>query len=325
MNEMGLIRALGDIDERYIIDARCAHAFTEKKDSRFKSKKWLSVCMAAALMLALAASAFAIGRQWHIKLAEYFKASVSQQETLGSFADYPNACIQENGVSMQIVQTLADTRGIYVLFEITLPENVPVDENIGWGLCSLNVSGAPEDSLVSVGITKTSVLDVTGNKMTVLLHHRMSSAPTAGTAELAIVDICRYDESGAAETVVPGEWKLEWEIAGSGESEVIRTDRDISINDEKVKIEQIEISPFSICVCAAGKDIISDAEVTVEFVDGSSYTYDKHSDGARFVYYLRENDEGGGVNLLFCRFENVVEAEKISGIYLGTAYIPLER
>ena len=315
MKQMRLVQALGNIDDVYIAESG------EKYSVKAIGKKWLELLVAAILLLALAATAVA-ARVWDEHLVEFFGVSSAQQESLGDLSGYPGVSDSENGVEIQVLQTLADVNGMYVLFKITLPDDLELDENVFPGICSLRASNMRDGDDISIFSSKVELLNITGSSMTFLLHYRSSFALTAEQVKLTVMDICKYDETGenTPETIIAGVWTMEWKLEECGELTRLEINRASEVDEKPIEITQIGLSPFSVCVYVAGSEIISQAEVMVEFCDGRTLYFDKNTDGASFMFYLENEDDSTGTNLLFCSFDTVAATKEIRGIYVGEQF-----
>ncbi len=219
-----------------------------------RTTKRLSLTAAIIIICVLTATtALAIGLDWNEKLMEYLKPSEEQMQTLDGAVNTPEATVTQNGITITVKQTLADAFGIYVLYEMTVPDNVKLDDNIRWSLDGLNVPTVQTDDYVTAGSCGSEILEQTGNKRTVLYHLNTTAGFENGYIKLTLKDLTRYttnDETGSMEItpVVEGEWELEWEFTFVDTSKTVEVNRPLSINGSEDTITKVVISPMSACL-----------------------------------------------------------------------------
>jgi hypothetical protein len=284
----------------------------------------------AAALLAVAVifsgTALAISLGWHEQLMEYLKPNKEQIENLEVAVDMPEATVTHNGVTVTVKQTLADAFGIYVLYEMTVPETIKLDDNVQWIFSNLSVPVGETDEYVFVGTTGTTVLEQNGNKRTALIHKQVSAPLENGKIELLFRDLSYFDITQGAGPFLPlveGEWKLGWDFTYVDTSRTVGLDLPISINGSKNTITQVIISPMSVCVYLTGDDIAGIVQPTVIFKDGNEISYDVKNRNASFPYYLSDADNEIYMNQLYYRFEKIVDPSDVAGIQIGDMVIPI--
>lgn len=180
-----------------------------------KHRKFPAVVAAVlAIAVLFSGTALAISLGWHIKLMEYLSPSEEQMQTLDGAVNMPESTVTQNGVTITVKQTLADAFGIYVLYEITVPDDVELDNDVRWSLEVLNVPTVKMDEYIVAGSGGSEILEQTGNKRTVLFHLDTTAGFENGDIKLTLRDLTRYttnETTGSIEItpVVKGEWDLE--------------------------------------------------------------------------------------------------------------------
>lgn len=68
----------------------------------------------------------------HEKLAAYFHLQSGESALLESAIENPVTTVSDQGISVTIRQTLANSSGLYVLYEVTTPESIALDPEKNW-------------------------------------------------------------------------------------------------------------------------------------------------------------------------------------------------
>lgn len=335
MKNERLLFAFGNISDDIIEEVAAtaqSNSTAEQMRSRrrVRSKRRIIICVAAILVLLLATTALAISLGWHIKLIEYFNPSEEQMQTLDGAVNMPEATVTQNGVTITVKQTLADAFGVYVLYEMTVPDDIELNDDIGWTLEILNVPTVKTDEYITAGSGGSEILEQTGNKRTVLYHLDTTAAFENGDIKLTLRDLIRYkrnDETGSMEItpVVKGEWELEWNFTFVDTSKTIDLNRPLSINGSDNIITKIVIAPMSFCAFVKGDDIVGSARPVINFKDGSQLTYDDLGYGNKsFGYYLIDEANMIYSNQLYYRFEKIIDLNDVASIQISDVVIPIE-
>lgn len=302
----------------------------------------LSLAAAVIIICAFTATtAFAINLGWHEKLIEYLNPSAEQMEMLSNAVSTPNASLTKNNITITVKQTLADSFGIYVLYEMTVPEEIALNDDITWDIYYLKLTTVQTDTVISHSSGSSEILEQTGNKRTVLLHFSQTAPIENGFAKLTLKDLgyVANARTKTAEfvTLVAGEWELKWAFSYVDASKTIEVNKPVSINGGEYTITKIVISPMSVCVFAKwgmdylGDDDYSDAILLctrpiVNFKDGSQLAYDHSSKNASFGFHLvDQSDESEGIyeSQLYYRFEHIINLDDVESITIGDLTIPV--
>lgn len=307
-----------------ILNSRIERILPEKR----ATKRFPLAVAVIVICLLTTTTALAICFNWNDKLIEYLNPSEKQMETLNNAVNTPNTTLTRNGVTITVKQTLADRFGIYVLYELTVPENIELNNDIKWKWEALNVTAEQSDKANICGTISSEVLEQAGNKRTVLLHIQKTAPFKNGYAKLILKDleyVSKNTRTGTVEFIplVKGEWDLKWEFSYADISKTIELNKAMSINGSKNTITQIVISPMSVCIFVRGDDIRRSIHPIVIFKDGSQITYDVQSKNKSFLYYLVDEDKNIYENQLYYRFENIINIDDVESITIGDVTIPI--
>ena len=100
---------------------------TKKKPLPFGLLLTAAVLLLCAALCGLA-SMFGLHEKWNA----FFHAEGPQSSLLLPLTDEPEASVQKDGITVNVLQTITDTMGVYVLYEITVPDSVTLPDNIAY-------------------------------------------------------------------------------------------------------------------------------------------------------------------------------------------------
>ena len=103
-------------------DAGWRELQTRRPAKRRRLGRYPVVLAAVLVCLAVAGTALAVNLGLHEKLAAYFHLQSGESALLESAIENPVTTVSDQGISVTIRQTLANSSGLYVLYEVTTPE-----------------------------------------------------------------------------------------------------------------------------------------------------------------------------------------------------------
>lgn len=335
MNKNDLVSCFDSVTPEYNQKQRMLNTVLNSRKGKVlpvsRTTKRFSLAAAVVIICVITATtALAVNFGWHEKLIEYLSPSETQIHTLNGAVNTPNATLTKNGVTITVKQTLADAFGVYVLYEMTVPDNIELNDNIGWGLELLDVPTVQTDEYITASSGGAEILEQTGNKRTVLYHLDTTASFKNGDIKLILRDLIRYttnDKTGSMKIipVVEGEWDLEWKFNFVDTSKTIEVNRPLSINGSDNTITKIVISPMSFCAFVKGDDILGSARPVINFKDGSQLTYDDLGyENRSFGYYLIDEANMIYSSQLYYRFENIINLDDVESITVGDVIVPIE-
>lgn len=238
-----LLEAMASIPEEYILEAvavpRAKMMFT---------KRAAAAVIAAALCLILAVGSFAAAHVWHEELANFLGADQKQMEVLDGAAAYPEVSVSSNGVTVKVLQTLADSRGVYVLYEVKCPEDFRFDDTILWEHEFLDV---PQEEGAVSGFGGNKILKDGDNTRTAMSWYTSDAPLKDGEMSLYFENLCRLEENSIEWPVlIEGVWQLEWDFVYEDSSLLLCENEALGNRT----IQELRISPMSIYLCMAEED-----------------------------------------------------------------------
>lgn len=276
-----LLEAMANIPEEYILEAvavpRAKKVFT---------KRAAAALIAAALCLLLAVGSFAAAHVWHEELADFFGADQKQMEVLDGAAAYPEISVSSNGVTVTVLQTLADSRGVYVLYEVCGPEDFRFDDTV---IEEFDVLFVPQEAGTISGFCGNKVLKDEGNIRTAMNWYISDVPLKAGKMSLYLENLCRLEENSIEwPLLIEGVWQLEWDFVYEDSSQLICENEALGNRT----IEELRLSPMSLYLCMAEEDGFLPS-LCINFRDGDVMeiepgTFSVSGNGTQMYYTLPE-------------------------------------
>jgi hypothetical protein len=285
----------------------------------------LSLAAVAVIVISVfsATTALAVGLGWHEKLIEFFNPTQQQIEEIAPAIDSPEVSVSENGVTVTVKQTIADSTGVYVLYEILAPEGFEFTEDITTDGHIFDVTHESNGGEGTTGmISAPAVLEDMGNRRTAIQYYSTETAIVDGTALLILRDLQKGNK-----TLIEGEWRLEWDFAYTDFSETVYLSPSVHIGENRYATE-LTISPISISFFIDGRVTSSDnLTITVNFKDGSQIAHTLfYSESKLKADRISVNDLNPDeiTSRVYHSFDAIIDINDIESLGVGEALIPLD-
>lgn len=305
-------------------------------------KRTLPIALAAILILSFTTlTALAATFNWHERLIEYFQPTQEQMEAMKDNVSSPQVSATDNGVTVNVLQTIADKHDIYALCEIIAPEDVILTKDIDcefWDLEPILTSEKDSDTY-RLDTADYKVLERKKNKMTLLIRQSAANSLTdKQTLRLNLKNLTRTTEKGDPLSQVPGDYtvtqeivvpfnlKLSWTMSYEDLTKVYHEEQSVMINGKSgYTLKQIEISPISMWIFIEGPDDSSmSAAPVIKMKDGSVISIRKEDRNVNYIFtnYTDPNKEGGKTSIHYT-FDHVTDIENIESITVGNAVVEI--
>ena len=315
----------------------------------FMRRKFISSALVAALILSIASlTVIAATLGWHHKLIEYFNNPTAEQMDLmnGAF-DAPMVSGTDNGYTVNVLNTLADKHGIYVLYELVLPPDKVISEtnvdefmrNITHFVYLEQKKSIENDNAILSGIGKHKILGVEKNKITLCEYNGLAGEIAdeykvrLSVGNMKYVDnSVKFGNTSEEVTVfnrenaeICGDFNiyLTWNFKYEDKGKSISVNEKLDINGiNNNTLNRIDISPISIWIIAEGDAIPSAINPVVKFKDGTTLTYnakDKNAYGMFSNYQTGDNNKG--YTSLGYVFDEITDIKTIESITIGDQII----
>ncbi len=285
-------------------------------------KRFSMAAVAISICILTTTVALAVTFNWHQMLISYLNPTEQQMQEMGGSLGTPEATITKNGVTITVLQTIADSHGVYVLYEMTAPKEIELNKDVIFRNSFLDLK---TDSTATnyVGSGENITLEEHENTRIALYYYGQTAQIGNGYAELQLGDLsqCIYDDNGEYLDLVPlvkGEWNLKWEFnLEDSHSIVFKTNQPVSINGSKNTITEIAVSPLSIYIQVKGDNVLESIRPVVNFKDGSHMAFDVSSNGNSFSYSPMLG------NNLYYRFNDIVSPQDVESITIDNVTIAI--
>ncbi|MCH5185741.1 MAG: DUF4179 domain-containing protein [Oscillospiraceae bacterium] len=252
-------------------------------------------------------------------------------EKIKSAVDTPMCSVTDNGVTVRVLQTLADSRTIYAVFEVIAREDVKLESWYEFERASLK----PEDwrqNAEKYGAFEldVSVAEVSGNRMKcIAVAEGFTETLPSCRLSLELENISRrisWEPGHEWNTLIEGKWELSWDYDSekNPEMKIYPVNIPLCGADGSAAVTEITLSPisalFKIRYPAREERLIDEASVTrkiigyaapaVKMKDGSIINWEN----AHTFESLGYDDDNYVVVQYYIRFNDVTDPDDIAGI-----------
>lgn len=158
---------------------------TIERNEENMPKKRIGLVIAAVIVAVAGFTAVAATFDWDTKLLEYLNLTPEQAEKLSDSTDYPGLSVSDAGVTVTVRQTLADSHGLYVLYDAVAPEGFEFSDGIEFVGSLLEVPDAAAEISGSCSWSN-QMLSHSGNRSTWLLTYDNTAGITGGELRLTL-------------------------------------------------------------------------------------------------------------------------------------------
>ncbi len=303
-----------------------------------KRKRTLKISLiAAAMIVAMTGTVFAMKGYLDKNLSEQLGIPEEQQTEFADAVDMPICSATDNGVSVNVIQTIADTRTLFAVFTVDTPSDIQLSDEYFFDK-EIFMPENPE-MYSSFGFD-IELIDADTQKYMAYIKGTSKNLEN-GNVQLKLKDLCKYvldangnkirDENGieATEVVVPGEWNLEWQYNSDIKTNVkeICPNAEVAVfsalGEEAVTVTDITLSPLSLEITYAPNnesyeiENILDTPISIDFKDGSSIQNED------ILSDLDASYSADGKGHLYVQYDNIVNVDDIKSITINNSVIPV--
>jgi len=245
-----------------------------------------------------------------------------EKDILQNAQETPIASVTENGATIEVSNTAADKHCAYVLLNITMPEDISLENNAFWRSWSLDTES--EFSEMDTASNSYKVLNAEGSSMTILIQYDQTAAISGKKATLEFEDFGYFNtETTSYITLLEGKWKLEFDFKFEDTID-LQPNTEIAVNGVKGTLASLSISPLSIfaAVTAPGEltDQVMKLSPVITFKDGNKTVYDEKSE-----HLSGRHKDAITTMISNYIFEDSISLENIDSISLGGLTIPVSQ
>lgn len=302
-----------NISEDKILKSVIKKIKSENEVKQMKNKKIKTMLIAACITAAIGITTVFAGQHININLIKFFGFSQEQQEEITQGIQTPECSASQNGVNVNIIQTLSDGRNIYVVYEVVIPETMSFDNKMNFEkeICDSNV-----------GIY-TCMLEQDKNRRVMMKHLNFNEMIDERKIHFNFKNL-----QSNGKTIIDGEWDLKWDYNKDKTTEIKTVYPDIIVNSKdndskQFMIKKVTISPFSVLIDCINKeskvpaDNVLRTDVTLYFDDGATLSTKK----------LKARSERGfmdGIGKANFYFEEYLDINSLEKMKIGNTIIELK-
>jgi len=321
-------------------DAQMKHMYAniktyqaEEVPMKRTTKKVSILAATMATFILFVTVVYATPMNWNELFIQYFKPSEHQIKQMNNIVNTPEATMTKNGVTITIKQTITDSQNVYVLYEMTVPESIELNDDIDWldeyfsldPNATKSLSGGRSTILKQDKHTRTALFYI---NQTVLNGHNTATLQFDSLTQYRKI----YNKKGEyidlkRIPLVEGEWNLTWDFTmDDSQSIKLEPQTSLHLNEKsKNKVAKIEISPLSIYILVEGSDVLLSLAPNIHFKNGSQMTFNYLSPGQSFSYVNIPSSTEAQGNHLFYQFDRIISPEDVESISIGNVSIPVAK
>lgn len=307
--------------------------FEEIKVGKRISRRFILV---AAIVILLSTAVVAATLNWDEGLVNLLHPTEKQQEELLGSINTPLVSAEENGLKVEVKQTLADNHGIYVLYELTAPDWIELNDDMCFNTSLLKVKAAE-----GVGGTGEKIIAQSANKRTALIYHSAHSGNIENQNLALTLGNFGYWQSNEDYshnefiTLVEGEWNLEWMLNYVDTTKTIAVNKKVDVNGTNDNtITTIDISPMSVFITIEGDDLWTAFRPIIKFKDGNQIEIEAANNfNHSYSFYaladqITGNDDGSakvyGAYSIGYRFDQITDISTIESIQIRDVIVKIK-
>ena len=320
----------------------------------FMRRKFISSALVAVIILSIASlTVLAATFGWHHKLIEFFNnPSAEQMELMEGAFDAPMVSGTDNGYTVNVLNTLADKHGIYVLYELVCPPNKEINSlNAETYLCDvlrgLTISDEQKtEDVYGAGISSQKIISVKDNVITLMYYNGVTGEITPNqTITLTVTHNKYVDDTDntfiegnkptlqfnnsvrSVRKAIKGDfdivvsWKFKYDNIGKS----FNLDRKLNLNGVNDNVlKTVDVSPISIWITVEGDYVLGMLAPIVKFTDGTEFQYtgrDNFENTFSMFSNYQTGDNSKGVSTLGYVFDKITDIKTIESITMGDQII----
>ena len=225
---------------------------THRKPLRGKKRRILIASLVAVCAFATTAFAAEVF-QWDSRLSNYFGIGEHNSAELSEGSMNVGVKAENNGVTIEAIQTIGDANNMYILLDVTAPEGEILYPYSSFEMIYLSVDG-----VTSMGYSCDMLPDdnENDNKATFLFAMEANKKINDKTINIKFNDLRHYIiGSGEMISDCKGQWELEWKLNYEDISTTYSIGNELAVNGETVTVDSISISPIAVNVQLSGSYI----------------------------------------------------------------------
>lgn len=299
--------------------------FIAKDKKKKRGMAAMAVLIAGTTMMTTCVAATSV---WDERMLAYFQPTEAQVESLGNSVSRPQATAVSNGITVNVLQTISEKHGIYVLYEMITPDDIQLTDDVQWEMDSLEVHSAVAENMMGINGESNKVLERSEHKMTVLKRYDVNGTMyTQQKMALRLSNLVRYvvtETDIQKEVVAPCEFTLHWNNTYVNTTKVFEVNKRVNITGSNQNVlTQIEVSPMSIWMFIEGDDVLTVVKPVIKMKDGSEIQLEMVNDFHTSFNFTAFSDKAGGRMNIGYNFEHITDLSEIESVTVGDVCVPI--
>ena len=341
LNEMG-VQSKDNLNSLIIDTDKIKHIVNDKLNSDpyerkiyMKKKIFSGILVAAVIFTITSLSVLAATFNWHEKLIEYFNPTAQQMEELQGNVAMPQATATDNGVTVNVLNTIVDSHDIYTLYEVLLPESITITKEIAesdlqWDFDFLDYKAEETKDVCGMSGTSRKLLDFSEHKMTFLMYDS-TEQKTLNNQDITLnlenlVYYTHTENDIIKTTLINCDLSLSWKLNYENKTRTYNVNQKTVIYPGKDnRLSKVEVSPVSVWIQIEGDDTMMAAKPIIKFKDGTQIQFDARNDfnvSSDFANFI-DGREGGIITFGYC-FDKIHNMSDYESITVGDLTVPIK-
>ena len=308
----------------------------ERKNMKFNKKMLFALCTAVVVM---GATVTATMPSWNEKLIRYFKPTAEQTESMLGAVNSPQVSKTDNGVTVSVLNTVVDSHGLYTLYEVTLPDDITVtqellDKNLSWDMRYMNFKTDEPQNVYGLYSEGIDVVDFSEHKITFMLFentaHKILNNQTVKLKCENLVYFEDFDDGNIEKKLLKKcNFDLSWELNYEDLSKKIEVNKPVNlINGKENILKSVEVSPLTLWVQVEGADAMEVLNLVVKMKNGEEFTLNDYKNTAlvgdsNLTFAAYNDGRDGGETTISFRFSKIQNVSDFESITVGGLTIDL--
>lgn len=308
----------------------------ERKNMKFNKKMLFALCTAVVVM---GATVTATMPSWNEKLIRYFKPTAEQTESMLGAVNSPQVSKTDNGVTVSVLNTVVDSHGLYTLYEVTLPDDITVtqellDKNLSWDMRYMNFKTDEPQNVYGLYSEGIDVVDFSEHKITFMLFENTAHKILNNQiVRLKCENLVYFEDFGDGNVekklLKECDFDLSWELNYEDLSKKIEVNKPVNlINGKENTLKSVEISPLTLWVQVEGADAMEALNLVVKMKNGDEFTLNDYRNTAlvgdsNLTFAAYNDGRDGGETTISFRFSKIQNVSDFESITVGGLTIDL--
>ncbi|MGM9577752.1 MAG: DUF4179 domain-containing protein [Evtepia sp.] len=282
----------------------------------------LPLAAAIALICLATTAAAAVTVHLHPAILDYFGVGQGRESLVEPGADSPVCTVAKNGVTVSVLQTVADSYGVYVFYEVKVPEEITLPEWVIWDNYDIEPPHASDAFFCS---QNQEILEISDHHMVgAVTLFSASQQVEQGPITVSFRDLGYYNENQDFVLLAQGQWSLTWTLHNIQPCTTSHPNQRVQTGNGEATINTIAISAISFNLISDGAKL-SEEPISLRFADGSTLPVDMASAGGTLgsvVSHMTDAETERYTCQVSNLFDNAIDPAQVTAVVIGETVLP---